>query len=60
MGMQISFIDPQYRFSEGNLEITYVLYLQDEYGTNPTNETVYVPLEELAEHLLPFLKDKLK
>ena len=58
MGHTVDSIYPEYTITNDDIEITFLFYLESEWGLKEKRATVSIPLEELASSLKPFLDER--
>ena len=58
MGHTVDSIYPEYTITNDDIEITFLFYLESEWGLQEKRATVSIPLKELASSLKPFLDER--
>lgn len=58
MGYTVDSIYPEYTITNDDIEITFLFYLESEWGLEEKRATVSIPLKELASSLKPFLDER--
>lgn len=58
MGQTVDSIYPEYEITNDDIKITFLFYLESEWGLREEKATVSIPIGELASSLKPFLDER--